>query len=96
MEHTPLPVSVLEKSTKNVNSLSDGPRESTIVNESSAGKDDQGSPKPIRIKHDLMHEGIDWEHVSQYEEKIDELKKKALVPLDYSIHAPIQLIPERY
>jgi hypothetical protein len=48
-----------------------------------------------RLKHDLMHEGIDWEHVLKYEEKIDELKKKALVPLDYSIHAPLQLLPER-
>jgi hypothetical protein len=50
---------------------------------------------PTRLKHDLLHEGIDWEHVLKYEEKIDELKKKALVPLTYSVHAPLQLIPER-
>jgi hypothetical protein len=49
----------------------------------------------MRVKHDLLHEGIDWEHVLKYEEKIEELKKKALVPMEYTVHAPIQLIPER-
>jgi hypothetical protein len=55
-----------------------------------------GSTGTVRLKHDLMHEGIDWDHVLKYEEKIQELKKKALVPMDYTVHAPIQLIPERF
>lgn len=59
------------------------------------GEEEESKKSRQRVKHDLLHEGIDWEHVLKYEEKIEELKKKALVPMAYTIHAPIQLIPER-
>ena len=51
---------------------------------------------PFGLRTDKLYEGVDFTTIRAAEETISELKKKMIVPEDYTVHHPIQLLPERY
>lgn len=50
---------------------------------------------PFGLRTDKLYEGVDFTTIRAAEETINELKKKMIVPEDYSVHHPMQLLPER-
>ena len=50
---------------------------------------------PFGLRTDKLYEGVDYSTIRMAEDTINDLKKKMVVPEDYTIHNPIQLLPER-
>ncbi len=45
-------------------------------------------------KNDMMYDGVDFEYLEKFEEKIVDMKKKMLLPPQYTVHNAIQLIQD--
>lgn len=58
-------------------------------------KNEENDEKKTTKRFNPDYEGLDTKEVEYYEEKIEKLKKKGLVPEHYTIFTPIQLLPER-
>lgn len=56
---------------------------------------DLSMSKTFGRRTDPMMEGVDIEHIEKYEEIIEDMKNKTLLPKHYTVHNSIQLLPER-